>query len=99
MAEAESASYLKGLRVLAVDDEVDVLDTIEDVLDEALVDRALDYDTALKKLQDTTYDLAILDMASRARVLSVHADRMLALLHEAGLVDDQHTLWDALRVG
>ena len=62
MAEAESASYLKGLRVLAVDDEVDVLDTIEDVLDEAQVDRALDYDTASQKLQDTPYDLAILDI-------------------------------------
>jgi DNA-binding response OmpR family regulator len=62
MAEAESTSYLKGLRVLAVDDEVDVLDTIEDILDESQVDRALDYDTALKKLQDTPYDLAILDI-------------------------------------
>lgn len=62
MAESESASYLKGLRVLAVDDEVDVLDTIEDVLDEAQVDRAMDYDTALKKLQETPYDLAILDI-------------------------------------
>ncbi len=38
MAETKSASYLKGLRVLAVDDEQDILDTIEDVLDEAQVD-------------------------------------------------------------
>jgi DNA-binding response OmpR family regulator len=38
------------------------LDTIEDVLDEAQVDRALDYDTASQKLQDTPYDLAILDI-------------------------------------
>ena len=62
MAEAESTSFLKGLRVLAVDDEVDVLDTIEDVLDEAQVDRAMDYDSASQKLQDTPYDLAILDI-------------------------------------
>ena len=62
MAEAESVSYVKGLRVLAVDDEIDVLDTIEDVLDEAQVDRALDYDTASQKLHDTQYDLAILDI-------------------------------------
>jgi DNA-binding response OmpR family regulator len=62
MAEAEPASFLKGLRVLAVDDEVDVLDTIEDVLDEAQIDRAMDYDTASRKLQDTPYDLAILDI-------------------------------------
>ena len=62
MTESESTSFLQGLRVLAVDDEVDVLDTIEDVLDESQVDRAQDYDTAIQKLQDTSYDLAILDI-------------------------------------
>ena len=62
MAETEPVSFLKDLRVLAVDDEVDVLDTIEDVLDEAQVDRAMDYDSASQKLQDTPYDLAILDI-------------------------------------
>jgi len=46
MAETKSASNLKGLRVLAVDDEQDILDTIEEVLDEAQVDQAKDYDSA-----------------------------------------------------
>jgi DNA-binding NtrC family response regulator len=62
MAESGANSYLTNLRVLAVDDEVDVLDTIEDVLDEAQVDRAMDYDAASQKLQNTPYDLAILDI-------------------------------------
>ena len=62
MAETKSVSYLKGLRVLAVDDEVDVLDTIEDVLDGAQVDRAKDYESASQKLKETKYDLAILDL-------------------------------------
>ena len=62
MAETESKSYIKGLNVLAVDDEKDILDTIEDVLDEAKVDRAEDYDSASQKLKDTKYDLAILDI-------------------------------------
>ena len=62
MAETESTSYIKGLNVLAVDDEKDILDTIEDVLDEAKVDRAGDYDSASQKLKDTKYDLAILDI-------------------------------------
>jgi len=53
---------LKGLHVLAVDDEKDILDTIEDVLDEARVDRAEDYDSASQKLKETKYDLAILDI-------------------------------------
>jgi DNA-binding response OmpR family regulator len=62
MAETESTSYIKGLNVLAVDDEKDILETIEDVLDEANVDRAEDYDSASQKLKDTKYDLAILDI-------------------------------------
>ena len=40
---AAMASYLKGKRILAVDDEEDILETIEDILDEAQVDKARDY--------------------------------------------------------
>lgn len=61
MAE-EITSHVKKLQVLAVDDEKDILDTIEDVLDKAGVDRAQDYDTASKKLKEANYDLAILDI-------------------------------------
>ena len=56
------ASHLKDLSVLAVDDEKDILDTIEDVLDEAEVDRAEDYESASQKLKDTKYGLAVLDI-------------------------------------
>jgi DNA-binding NtrC family response regulator len=59
---AEVTSHLTGLNVLAVDDEKDILDTIEDVLDEAKVDRAQDYESASQKLKDTKYGLAILDI-------------------------------------
>lgn len=62
MAETKTTPLIKGLSVLAVDDEKDILDTIEDVLDEAKIDRAEDYESALKKLQDKKYDLAILDI-------------------------------------
>jgi len=58
----EVTPHLTGLSVLAVDDEKDILDTIEDVLDEAKVDRAEDYDSASQKLKDTKYDLAVLDI-------------------------------------
>jgi len=58
----EATSHLTGLSVLAVDDEKDILNTIEDVLDEAKVDRATDYDSASQKLKDRKYDLAILDI-------------------------------------
>ena len=59
---AETKSHIKDIRVLAVDDEKDILDTIEDVLDEAKVDRAQNYESASQKLKETRYDLAILDI-------------------------------------
>lgn len=59
---SEKASHLKGISVLAVDDEKDILDTIVDVLDEAKVDRAEDHESASQKLKETKYDLAVLDI-------------------------------------
>ena len=58
----ESASNLKGKNILAVDDEEDILDTIEDVLEGSHVDRARDFDSAVRKIRKTRYDLAILDI-------------------------------------
>ena len=58
----DSKSYIKGKHILAVDDEEDVLETIEDILEGAYIDRAGDYDTASIKIRDNIYDLAILDI-------------------------------------
>ncbi len=57
-----SKSYIKGKHILAVDDEEDVLETIEDILEEAILDRARDYASASQKIRDNIYDLAILDI-------------------------------------
>jgi CheY-like chemotaxis protein len=54
--------YLAGLQILAVDDENDILETIEDLLDTASLDLARDYETAHTKIENQTYDLAILDI-------------------------------------
>jgi DNA-binding response OmpR family regulator len=59
---AEAPSLLKGKRILIVDDEEDVLETIEDILDMARTDKARDYETASRKIKDNRYDLAILDI-------------------------------------
>ena len=59
---AISESHLKDLFILAVDDEVDTLETIEDILDESRIDRATDYESASRKIRDTNYDLIILDI-------------------------------------
>jgi DNA-binding response OmpR family regulator len=58
----DSTFYFKGKHILAVDDEEDVLETIQDILDGAVVDRAKDYETASQKIRDNVYDLAILDI-------------------------------------
>ncbi|BBO68168.1 hypothetical protein DSCA_20980 [Desulfosarcina alkanivorans] len=55
-------SYLDGKRILAVDDEADILETIQDILDMAAVEVARDYGTASEKIRTGSYDLAILDI-------------------------------------
>jgi CheY-like chemotaxis protein len=57
-----TGSFLKNKHILAVDDEEDILETIEDILDDAQVDRARDYETASQKIRSHRYDLAILDI-------------------------------------
>ena len=59
---AEKKAHLEGKRILAVDDEADILETITDILDMADVDSARDYATALPKIRTGRYDLAILDI-------------------------------------
>jgi DNA-binding NtrC family response regulator len=58
----QTDSFLKNKHILAVDDELDILETIEEILEDAKVDVAQDYDTASKKILETRYDLAILDI-------------------------------------
>ena len=58
----EKGSYLEGKKILAVDDEEDVLEIIEEELEIADIDTAKDYQTASKKIIQNKYDLAILDI-------------------------------------
>jgi CheY-like chemotaxis protein len=70
MSEPSASERIQGLRILAVDDEPDVLETLVDVLDGAEVDCAKSYQEAMGLLspEDSTtlprdrYDLAILDI-------------------------------------
>jgi CheY-like chemotaxis protein len=57
-----SDGALKDKVVLVVDDEPDVLETVEEELDMCLVHKAKDYDTALQYLLSYTYDIVILDI-------------------------------------
>lgn len=57
-------SVLTGKRMLAVDDEPDILDILWEELDKYSVklDRALSYEAGVQMLSSFTYDLVILDI-------------------------------------
>ena len=55
-------SPLKDKVILVVDDEPDVLETVEEELDVCLMHKATDYDTAVQYLLSYTYDIVILDI-------------------------------------
>ena len=57
-----SESPLKNKMVLVVDDEQDILDSVEEELDLSILHKASDYDTALQYLLGYTYDIVILDI-------------------------------------
>ncbi len=58
----QNQSPLKDKVVLAVDDEPDILESIEEELDMVLLHKATDYNTAKQYLVSYTYDLVILDI-------------------------------------
>lgn len=58
----ENLEILKGKRLLIVDDETDVLDTLSELLDMCLVDRASDFKTARALMEANKYDAAIFDI-------------------------------------
>jgi len=53
---------LKGKRILIVDDEPDILRSLEETLDMCSVDKANDFEKAKNLLETNTYDAAILDI-------------------------------------
>ncbi len=57
-----SESHLKDKVILVVDDEPDVLETVEEELDMCLMHKATDFDTAQQYLLSYTYDIVILDI-------------------------------------
>jgi len=58
----ENLEILKGRRLLIVDDETDVLDTLSELLDMCLIDTASDFKTARALLRAHQYDAAIFDI-------------------------------------
>ena len=57
-----SDDLLKGKKILAVDDEHDILDTLVDMLDKCEVETASSFESAKELLETKVYDAAILDI-------------------------------------
>ena len=53
---------LMGKKILAVDDEADILDTLLEILDMCEVETAADFETAKRLLINNNYDATILDI-------------------------------------
>jgi len=58
----DDLAILSGKKILIVDDEQDVLETLLDLLDMCVVDTAPNFETAEKFLRKNTYDVAIFDI-------------------------------------
>ena len=70
---------LAGKRILIVDDETDILETLEEILDVCIIDTAPNFETAQKFLDNNTYDIAILD------IMGVKGYELLEIANKKGI--------------
>ena len=75
----ETIQTLQGKRILIVDDEPDVLETLEELLDMCYIDSAPSFETAVKFLEKNTYDTAILD------IMGVNGFELLKIANQKGI--------------
>jgi CheY-like chemotaxis protein len=68
--------FLSGKRILIVDDEIDVLDTLEELLENCHIEKATSFDQALTLLESQSFDIAILD------IMGVDGFRLLDIANE-----------------
>jgi CheY-like chemotaxis protein len=98
---AEKQSLLKGLHILAVDDEEDILETIEEILDEAYIDTAREYRVASQKIRQRRYDLAILDImgVDGLKLLEETVDRGIPTIMLTAHAISPETLMESIQKG
>lgn len=75
----ETEKMLQGKRVLIVDDEPDVLDTLTELLSICMIDRASTFEEAKKLLETYTYDIVVLD------IMGVNGFELLQIAKEKGI--------------
>ncbi len=79
VATMKVKSLLEGKKVLIVDDEPDVLDTLEDLLGMCQTERATSFEEARQLLETRTYDMTILD------IMGVAGYDLLDITHARGV--------------
>ncbi len=72
----EDKNILKGKKILIVDDEPDILETLEELLDICHVVKATSFEEAREKLTTMPFDMAILD------IMGVDGYRLLRIAHK-----------------
>jgi CheY-like chemotaxis protein len=58
----DAEKIIKGKRVLIVDDEEDILETLVELLDMCELDKASSFEEAKKLMEENYYDIAVLDI-------------------------------------
>lgn len=76
--DKENIEMLKGKRILIVDDEPDIIETLVELLDMCYIDEAVDFEQAAKFLNKNLYDVAILD------IMGVNGFELLKLANQKG---------------
>src|SRR5210317_228704 len=76
----ENKQTLNNKKILIVDDEIDILESLEDLLDDMfMVDAASSFEEAVSFLKNNTYDVAILD------IMGVRGYDLLEATHALGI--------------
>lgn len=84
---------IQGKRVLIVDDEKDILETLIDLLDMCKIDTASSFDEAEELLKDGIYDVAVLDImgVDGYKLLEITKERDIpALMLTAHALDEEN---------
>jgi len=76
----ENTQTSNNKKILIVDDEIDILESLEDLLDDMfMVDSASSFEEAVACLKNNTYDVAILD------IMGVRGYDLLEATHALGI--------------
>ena len=75
----DNKKIIEGKKLLLVDDEQDVIETLKDLLNMCSIDTAADFQTAEKLLNQNRYDVAVLD------IMGVNGYDLLEIANKRGI--------------